>query len=43
LIENGHLSKPVEYDYHYEGWDCTIYKEQNGKWEKVYHGGGGGC
>ncbi len=28
---------------YYESWDYAIYKEKNGKWEKVYRGGGGGC
>lgn len=33
----------VTINTYYEGWDYTIYKEQKGKWEKVYQGGGGGC
>jgi hypothetical protein len=33
----------VTINTYYEGWDYTICKEQKGKWEKVYQGGGSGC
>jgi len=33
----------VTISYYYESWDYAIYKEKDGKWEKVYKGGGGGC
>jgi hypothetical protein len=33
----------VTINTYYEGWDYTVYKEQKGRWKKVYQGGGGGC
>jgi len=33
----------ITISYYYESWDYAIYRSRNGKWEKVYIGGGGGC
>jgi len=33
----------ITISYYYESWDYAIYKNRNGKWDKVYTGGGGGC
>lgn len=33
----------VTINTHYESWDFTIYKERDGKWQRVYEGAGGGC
>lgn len=27
---------------YYESWDYTIYKQENGSWNKIYHGAGAG-
>jgi len=42
-LDSDGVDEIVTISYYYESWDYAIYKEKDGKWEKVYKGGGGGC
>ena len=42
-LDSDGVDEIVTISYYYESWDYAIYKERDGKWEKVYKGGGGGC
>ena len=42
-LDNDGVDEIVTITSYYESWAYTIYKEKQGKWEKVYQGGGGGC
>lgn len=42
-IDGDGVDELVTISRYYESWNYTIYKRQNGTWQKVYSGGGGGC
>jgi hypothetical protein len=42
-LDGDRIDEIVTMSSYYESWDYIIYKEKNGAWQKIYHGGGGGC
>jgi hypothetical protein len=42
-FDNDGVDEIITRSAYYESWDYAIYKEQQGKWQKVYQGAGGGC
>jgi len=42
-LDNDGVDEIVTIFGYYESWEYAIYKLQNGSWQKIYQGGGGGC
>ncbi|HXR10445.1 MAG TPA: hypothetical protein VN792_06690 [Candidatus Acidoferrales bacterium] len=42
-VDGDGIDEIVTTSYYYESWKYTIYKFQNGAWQSVYTGSGGGC